>query len=420
MTREKEHERHDVVVIGAGPAGLTAALYAGRARLRTLVVEKALVGGLATSTNAICNYPGFPEEISGIELMRRFEAQARRFGVEIKNSPVKKVQLWGTDKIVETFRTVHHARAVIIATGGKPRLLDVPGEADFLYDRGISFCATCDAARCTDRTVLVVGSGDAAIEEGLFLTKFARKVIVSVVHEEGHLDAHASAREEALANPRMSFLWNTVVDRFEGGERLEAVVLRDTRSGALDRVAVDRCFYFIGYVPATELFAGQVALTDRGYVVADARMQTSLDGVFVAGDVRDTALRQVATAVGDGAVAGFEAGRYLADLEVFERQLMQKERPGLIYVHSAADELSRSLLPLMHEMEGRYAGRVKLSLVDVYKGERLAARLGARSVPSIVLTLGGAVAGRCEDLSRSAIVAALDGLVAGAAGEVAC
>jgi thioredoxin reductase (NADPH) len=154
--------------------------------------------------------------------------------------------------------------------------------------------------------------------------------------------------------------------------------------------------------------------------VADPRMQTSLDGVFVAGDVRDTALRQVATAVGDGAVAGFEAGRYLADLDVFERQLMQKERPGLIYVHSAADELSRSLLPLMHEIEGRYAGRVKLSLVDVYKGERLAARLGARSVPSVVLTLGGVVAGRCEDLSRSAIVAALDELVAGAAGEVAC
>ncbi|HEY6006548.1 MAG TPA: FAD-dependent oxidoreductase [Anaeromyxobacter sp.] len=420
MAGEKQHERYDVVVIGAGPAGLTAALYAGRARLRTLVIEKALVGGLATYTNTICNYPGFPEDITGLELMRRFEAQARRFGVELKNSPVKRVELSGGDKTVETFRTVYHARAVIIATGGKPRLLGVPGEAGFLYDKGISFCATCDAARCTDRTVMVVGSGDAAIEEGLFLTRFARKVIVSVVHEQGRVDAHAVARDEAFANPKMEFRWNTVVDRFEGGDLLEAAVLRDTRTGEKHRVAIDRCFYFIGYVPATELFAGQVALTERGYVVADARMQTSLDGVFAAGDARDTALRQVATAVGDGAVAGFEAGRYLADLDVFERQLMQREKPGLIYVHSAVDERSRDLLPMIHEIERRYGGRVKLSLVDVYKGERLAARLGARSVPSVVFTRDGVVTGRCDDLSRSALVAALDELVTGAAGEVAC
>ncbi len=328
MAREKDHQHYDVVVVGGGPAGLTAALYAGRAQLATLLVEQGLLGGLATSTSEVCNYPGFPEDISGLELMRRFEAQARRFGVEIKNSPVKALALAGGDKTVETFRTVYHAKAVILATGGKPRLLGVPGEAAFLYDKGISFCATCDAAQCTGKTVMVIGSGDAALEEGVFLTRFASKVILSVRHEEGNVRAHPAARDAAFANPKLEFRWNTAVDRFQGDARLEAVVLKDTRTGALSPVAVDRCFYFTGHLPATELFAGQVALTERGYVATDARMRTSVEGVFAAGDVRDTCLRQIATAVGDGAIAGSEAQRYLADRDILEKQHRQPGKPG--------------------------------------------------------------------------------------------
>jgi len=321
----KDHQQYDVVVVGGGPAGLTAALYAGRARRRTLLVEKGLVGGLATSTSEVCNYPGFPEDIGGLELMRRFEAQARRFGVEIRNSPVKQLGLAGDDKTVETFRTVYHARAVVLATGGKPRVLGVPGEEAFLH-QGISFCATCDAAQCTGKTVLVVGSGDAALEEGVFLTRFASRVILSVRHEKGHVRAHAAARDEALANPKMEFRWNTVVERFEGDGRLETAVLRDTRTGALAPLRIDRCFYFVGHLPATELFAGQVALDERGYVRTDPRMRTSLGGVFAAGDVRDTPLRQIATAVGDGAVAGSEAHRYVAALEEAARAGAAEER----------------------------------------------------------------------------------------------
>ena len=312
MATEKAQQHYDVVVVGGGPAGLTAALYAGRARRRTLLLEKGLLGGLATSTSVVCNYPGFPEDISGIDLMKRFEAQARRFGVEFKNTPVKGMSLAGSDKTVETFRTVYHARAVVLATGGRPRLLGVPGETDFLYDKGISFCATCDAAQCTDKTVMVIGSGDAALEEGVFLARFARQVIISVRRGEGQVRAHPAAREEAFAHPKLSFRWNTVVDHFEGGERLETVVLRDTASGALSPVRVDRCFYFTGHLPAVELFASQVDVTERGYIRTDGRMHTSLEGVFAAGDVRDTSLRQIATAVGDGAIAGSEAQRYLA------------------------------------------------------------------------------------------------------------
>ncbi len=411
MPVTKQHESYDAVIIGGGPAGLTSALYCGRARLKTLLIEKSLIGGLATYTNEICNYPGFPDGISGIDLMKLFERQARNFGVVIKNSPVKSVTLAGDDKTIETFKTIYHAKAVIIATGGKPRLLGAPGESDYLYDKGISFCATCDAASCRDKTVMVIGSGDAAVEEGLFLTKFAKKVILSVIHDEGHMDANAVAQDEALRNPKMEFRWNTVVDHFEGDGQLQRVVLKDTKQNALVPVEVDRCFYFIGYVPATELFADQVTLTERGYVPTNAHMQTNLDGVFAVGDVRQTCLRQVATAVGDGAIAGFEAERYIAELEVYERQLMQKEKPGLIYVYSAIDAASRDMLPLMQDIEQHYQGAVKLSLIDVYKGECIAARLGAVAMPSVVFTKDGAVCGKSKTLSRAALLETLDQLV---------
>lgn len=409
---EKTHAHYDVAIIGGGPAGLTAALYAGRARLKTVLFEKALLGGLATYTNEIANYPGFPDGIGGLELTQLFEKQVKNHeSVDFKLSPVKQVDLTGDDKTVETFRTIFHARSVIIATGGKPRLLDVPGEADFLYDKGISFCATCDAAACKDQTVMVIGSGDAAVEEGLFLTKFASKVIMSVIHEEGHMDANAVARDEVMHNDRIEFRWNTVVDHFEGDGHLQRVVLKNTRTGELISETVDRCFYFIGYTPSTELFEGQVQLTDRGYIPTNERMQTSVEGVFAIGDVRQTCLRQVATAVGDGAVAGFEAERYIAEMEIFEKQLMQREHPGLIYVYSAIDARGRDLLPTMEAIAASYGEAVKLSIVDAYKGECLAARLGAVDVPSVVFTDKGRIVAKSQNLNPGAIRAELDRLV---------
>jgi thioredoxin reductase (NADPH) len=411
MPAEKQHLYYDVAIIGGGPAGLTAAIYTGRARVKTILFERALLGGLATYTNEIVNYPGFPEGATGLELMQSFEAQARHFGAEIKNMPVKTVTLAGEDKVIETFRTVYHAKVIIIATGGKPRLLDVPGESQFLYDKGISFCATCDAAQCVNKTVVVIGSGDAAVEEALFLSKFAKKVIMSVLHEEGHMDANAVAQEEALANPKMEFRWNTVVDHYEGADRLERVVLRNTKKNVLEAIDADRCFYFVGYLPATDLFKGQIALTDHGYIPTDVNMQTSIEGVFAAGDVRQTCLRQVATAVGDGATAGYEAERYVAEIGIFEKQLMQKDKPGLIYVYSAIDEASRSLLPMVQSIEQHYAGRIKLSLVDTYKSICLAPRLGAAQPPSFVFTKDGRVKARSVLLERKAIMEILDELI---------
>ncbi|HOT60490.1 MAG TPA: FAD-dependent oxidoreductase, partial [Spirochaetales bacterium] len=200
---EKKIEHYDVVVIGGGPGGMTAALYAGRARLKTLLIEKSLIGGMATYTSEIENYPGFPEPIDGIELMKLFDKQFRRFGVDGKLTDVQSVSVECNTKIVSTFRTDYHAKAVIIATGNKPRLTGAKNEERFLNDKGISFCATCDAARNTGKRIMVIGSGDTAIEEGMFLTKFAREVLVSVIHNEGIMDANKVAQEKALANPKM-------------------------------------------------------------------------------------------------------------------------------------------------------------------------------------------------------------------------
>ncbi|MEG0513674.1 MAG: FAD-dependent oxidoreductase, partial [Clostridia bacterium] len=264
---EKKIENYDVVIIGGGAAGLTAGIYCGRARLKTLLLEKALVGGLATYTNEIENYPGFPEGSTGLGLMELFHKQAKKFGVTFKLTDVKSVRLEGDDKVVETFRNEYHCKAVIVASGGKPRLTGAENEAKYLYDKGISFCATCDAAANTGKTVMMIGSGDAAIEEGMFLTRFASKVYVSVLHDTGVMDCNEIAKGDALANPKMEFLWNTTVAQFRGDEEhLHSVALKNSKTGEITDMPVDTCFVFIGYVPNTELFQGVLDMTRGGYL----------------------------------------------------------------------------------------------------------------------------------------------------------
>jgi thioredoxin reductase (NADPH) len=264
MAREKTTEHYDVVIIGGGAAGLTAGIYAGRARLKTLLIEKALVGGLATYTNEVENYPGFPDSPKGEEITNQMKDQAKKMGVKFKLTDVKSVDLIGEEKIVETFRNKYIAKTVVITSGGRPRITKAENEEKFLFDKGISFCATCDAAANTDKTVVVIGSGDAAIEEGMFLTKFAKKVIVSVIHHEGKMDCNEIAKEAALKNPKMEFIWNSTVARFEGDEHLETVVLKNHKTEEEIPVKCDSCFEFIGYIPNTEIFKDQIRLTGHG------------------------------------------------------------------------------------------------------------------------------------------------------------
>ncbi len=411
--REKKRESYDVVIIGGGAAGLTAGIYCGRARLNTLLIEKALVGGLATYTNEIENYPGFPEGTGGLALMDKFKEQARRFNVRIKGTDVKEVKLDGSVKEVHTFRNIFEARAVIVASGGRPRTTGAANEADFLFDKGISFCATCDAAANEGKTVMVIGSGDAAIEEGMFLTKFAKEVIVSVIHDEGKMDCNEIARDQALANPKMTFAWNTMVNSFKGDGRLDTVELKNLKTGELIDYKVDACFEFIGYLPNTEIFKDKLNLTKQGYVVTNELMETGVPGVFAAGDVRDKWLRQVATAVGDGAIAGVGAEKYIAESEIFESQIMQSEKPGFIYVYSAIDDPSRELLPMMTEIEKSFDGKVKLNVIDLYKGRKLCDRLACDVEPmTMFYTLNGEMVATDTSCDRPSVEARLKKLLA--------
>jgi thioredoxin reductase (NADPH) len=411
--REKKREEYDVVIIGGGASGLTAGIYCGRARLKTLIIEKALVGGLATYTNEIENYPGFPEGSGGLDLMNLFKKQAEKFGVEFKLTDVKSVDLSAEKKIVETFRNIYEAKAVIVASGGRPRVTRAKNEENYLFDKGISFCATCDAAANTDKTVMVIGSGDAAIEEGMFLTKFAKKVIVSVIHDTGKMDCNEIAREQALNNPKMEFKWNTIVDSFEGEEHLERVVLKNLKTGEHDPVTVDTCFEFIGYEPNTEIFKNILNLNKQGYVITNEEMETGIPGVYACGDVREKSLKQVATAVGDGAIAGVNAEKFIAEEEVFENQIMQKDKIGIIYVYSAIDAPSRELLPTLQEIEKKYEDKVKLNVIDLYKGKSLCDRLSCDVEPmTIFYTVHGEVAAVSTDCSVPAVEKQLEKLMA--------
>ena len=421
---KKKYENYDVVIIGGGAAGLTAGIYCARARLKTLIIEKSLIGGLATYTSDIENYPGFPEGESGPNIMKQFEKQAKRLGVNFKLTDVKKVSFGPEGHQVETFRNIFSAKSVIIATGGKPRLTNATNEHDYLYDKGISFCATCDAAQYSGKTVMVIGSGDAAIEEGMFLTKFADKVVVSVLHDEGVMDANQIAQEEALANPKMDFKWNTVVDSFEGDGHLDNIVLKNLKTGALESIKVDGCFLFIGYIPNTEILGGALELNELGYIKTNEKMESSVTGIFAAGDVRDKELRQVATCVADGAIAGVNAEKFIADMESFQHKILQKEKVGLIFIYSAIDAVGREMLVRMQKIEEQFDNKVKLSVIDTYKSNSLCnmigdawenktdcKTLGKINLPAIAYTKDGKIIDLDNDLSKDVVVKKLSELV---------
>ncbi len=311
-------ELYDVIIIGSGPAGLTAAIYSARSKLKTLVITGRAVGGQAALTAEIENYPGFPEGISGLELTRLMQEQAKKFGAEIQMDEVLSVNLKEHPFTITTYSGDYQCRALIIATGVSPRKLGVPGEEEFV-GRGVSFCATCDGFFYQGKEVAVVGGGDSALKEALFLTRFARKVYI--IHRRDQFRAEAIIQERARQNERIEFILNSVVTEIVGKEKVEGVKIRNLKTGEESFLKVDGVFVYIGNVPNTSLFQGQIELDEQGYIVTDRAMHTSVPGVFAAGDVQEKVLAQVVTAAASGAIAAMEAEKYIAHLE-------GKEYPG--------------------------------------------------------------------------------------------
>jgi thioredoxin reductase (NADPH) len=306
-SRETETKHVKLLIFGSGPAGLSAALYAARAELAPVVLTGIDLGGQAALTYTIENYPGFPEGVGGLQLGELFQKQAERFGARVEFDTAQSVDLSSRPFKVVTDNGVYAAEALIVSTGARPNHLNISGETE-LTGRGVSYCATCDGAFFKEKKVIVVGGGDSALEEGLFLTRYASSV--TVIHRRDGLRAGAILQKRAFDHPKMKFIWNTVVTEVVGQEKVEAVRLKNVQTGKESVFPTEGVFIFIGNTPNTQIFEGQVKL-EKGYIKVDDRMNTSVPGVFAAGEVADAHFRQVITSAGMGAAAAIEATYFL-------------------------------------------------------------------------------------------------------------
>jgi thioredoxin reductase (NADPH) len=303
---------YELVIIGGGPAGLTAGLYAARAGLNVVLIEKIVPGGQIIVSDWIENYPGFPEGLSGPDLVQKMTEQVKRFDLNIESNEVFSVDLSEPfKKIILNDRTIT-THTIIIATGAYPKKLGVSGE-DTFYGKGISSCATCDGPFFKDRIVAAVGGGDTAVQESLFLTKFAKKVYL--IHRRDKLRAEAILQKRALANKKIEPIWDSVLTDISGLTNVENITVQNVKTGDKTQLSVDGCFIWVGTIPNTKFLADNVKLDEHGFIIADLKMETSIPGVFAAGDVRNTPLRQIATAVGDGAIAAVSAENYIENLK---------------------------------------------------------------------------------------------------------
>jgi thioredoxin reductase (NADPH) len=365
-------EAYDIIVVGGGPAGLAAGIYGSRSRLKTVILQKGRPGGQAATTEELENYPGFPRGTTGPGLMEAMAKHAESFGTEILNEEAVDLDLDGEIKVVKTKSgKKYSSKIVILAPGAAPRTLNIKGERE-LRGKGVSYCATCDADFFEELDVVVVGNGDAAIEEAMYITKFAETVTIIVIHDEGILDCNKVSAEKAFANPKIKWVWNSVLQEIKGDGIVESVVLKNIKTGELSEMETNGVFFFVGTVPKTDIVKGKVELNEQGYIIANERMETSVPGVYAAGDARDKYLRQVITAASDGAIAAFAAEKYLAEEEGFKSQVLNHTEPVMVAFWAPQVEASIAAVSQLEKIVDKLGDSVKLVKMDTYRNERVA------------------------------------------------
>lgn len=304
-------KNYDIVIVGGGPGGLTAGMYGARAKMKTILVEKYMPGGQIANTEEVEDYPGF-ETISGAELAMKMTDHAKKFGLEIVSDEVKEIYCDGNDRIVAAASgDIYRAKAVIVSTGGSPTLLKVPGEKEFT-GKGVSYCAICDGNFFRGQVIAVVGGGDAAVEEGMFLTKFGSKVIL--IHRRDQLRAQKVIQDRAFKNEKMEFIWDTVVESINGDSKVRNLSLKNVKTGDKSTLEVGAIFVFIGFRPNSNLFREEIKKDSSGYIITDDKMETSIKGIYACGDVRHQLVRQITNAVGDGTTAAMAAEKYIESM----------------------------------------------------------------------------------------------------------
>ncbi|MDD2498710.1 MAG: FAD-dependent oxidoreductase, partial [Desulfitobacteriaceae bacterium] len=346
-------------------------------------------GGQAATTSDLENYPGFSRGTTGPELMGHMAKHAESFGTEILSEIVVDMELDGDiKKLKGKSGKEYQAKAVILAPGAQPRSLNIKGEHAF-RGKGVSYCATCDADFFEELDIVVVGNGDAAIEEAMYLTKFAETVTIIVIHDEGILDCNKASAEIAFANPKIKWVWNSVLHEIKGDGLVESVIIKNIKTGELSEMQTNGVFFFVGTVPNTEILKGKVELTEHGYIITNDLMETSVPGVYAAGDARVKYLRQVITAASDGAIAAVAAEKYLVEEEGFKERVLNAKKPLMVVFWAPQSEESIAGVSTLEKIVGTKEVKVKLVKIDTYRNQRVAKRYDINVIPSVLFFQNG-------------------------------
>jgi thioredoxin reductase (NADPH) len=393
---------YDLLVLGGGPAGLAAGMYGARARMKTAIIEKGRPGGQAATTEDLENYPGFGRGTTGSGLTQAMADHASSFGAEFIKDTIVSLDLTSSPKKVVGKKGEYLGKALIYALGAEPRMLRVPGEGK-LRGKGVSYCATCDADLFEELEVAVVGSGDAAIEEAEYLSKFADLVSIIVIHEEGKVDANQVSFERAQQNPKLKWIWNSIVKSVNGEELVESITLKNIQTGEENNYPVNGVFIFIGTVPLTEVLANQVQLNPQGYIITDEKMATNREGVFAAGDVRAKYLRQVVTAASDGAIAAVAAEKYVHETELWEKEVLKAQKLVLVAYYNPTDMSGTEKVGIVDRFVRANNEHFSLVKVDATRNELVGRRydINLDKLPMLHVFINGEVKQEIAEINEA-------------------